>query len=242
MPRVPDEIRGVHLTMGLASDRGQARRVPRATRVRPQHARARRQGRERVDRVRRRRTCRSSLTTSERRASTTTGGAGERRRGGRRLPHRPRRRVRRSDAGPGETGLALQWPDGTAWRDPAGLAWLNPYDKRAWRYVVDVAAAAAKAGFDEIQFDYVRFPSDGDLESIVYPMTRKESKERTIERFLAYASKRLRRSASACRRTSSVSPPRAISASASRRRCSAATSTRSTRWSTRRTTCPASTT
>ena len=94
--------------------------------------------------------------------------------------------------GPARSQLALQWPDGTVWRDPAGLAWLNPYDKRAWRYVVDVAAAAAKAGFDEIQFDYVRFPSDGEIGSIVYPTSRKESKMRTIERFLAYASKRLR--------------------------------------------------
>jgi hypothetical protein len=88
--------------------------------------------------------------------------------------------------------LALQWPDGSAWRDPAGLAWLNPYDRRTWRYVVDVAAGAAKVGFDEIQFDYVRFPSDGHLESIVYPMSRREPKDRTIERFVAYASRRLK--------------------------------------------------
>jgi hypothetical protein len=94
--------------------------------------------------------------------------------------------------GPARTELALQWPDGSAWRDPAGLAWLNPYDRRVWRYVVDVAAAAAKAGFDEIQFDYVRFPSDGDLDSIVFPRSRREPKDRTIERFLAYASGRLR--------------------------------------------------
>ena len=93
--------------------------------------------------------------------------------------------------GGARSDLALQWPDGSAWRDPAGLAWLNPYDRRVWRYVVDVAAAAAKAGFDEIQFDYVRFPSDGDLGSIVYPKSRNEPKDRTIERFLAYASRRL---------------------------------------------------
>jgi hypothetical protein len=86
---------------------------------------------------------------------------------------------------------ALQWPDGSVWHDPAGLAWLNPHDRRNWKYVVDVAAAAAKAGFDEIQFDYVRFPSDGQIESIVYPRTRKESKDVTIERFLRYASRRL---------------------------------------------------
>jgi hypothetical protein len=88
--------------------------------------------------------------------------------------------------------LALQRSDGSVWRDPAGLAWLNPYDRRVWKYAVDVAAAAAKAGFDEIQFDYVRFPSDGDLGSIVYPRSRKESMDRTIERFFMYASRRLR--------------------------------------------------
>jgi hypothetical protein len=94
--------------------------------------------------------------------------------------------------GPARPDLALQWPDGSVWRDPAGLAWMNPYDRRVWKYVVDVAAAAAKAGFDEIQFDYVRFPSDGDVYSIVYPRSRKEPKDRTIERFFAYASRRLR--------------------------------------------------
>ena len=94
--------------------------------------------------------------------------------------------------GPARSELALQWPDGSAWRDPAGLAWLNPYDRRVWRYVVDVAAAAAAVGFDEIQFDYVRFPSDGQIDSIVYPISRREPMERTIERFLAYASRRLR--------------------------------------------------
>jgi hypothetical protein len=87
--------------------------------------------------------------------------------------------------------MALQWPDESVWRDPAGLAWLNPYDRRVWRYVVGVGAAAARAGFDEIQFDYVRFPSDGEIGSIVYPRQRKEPLDRTIERFLTYASNQL---------------------------------------------------
>ena len=92
---------------------------------------------------------------------------------------------------PARPDRALQWPDGTVWHDPAGLAWLNPHDRRNWEYAVDVAVAAAQAGFDEIQFDYVRFPSDGQIGSIVYPRTRKESKDVTIERFLRYASRRL---------------------------------------------------
>jgi hypothetical protein len=94
--------------------------------------------------------------------------------------------------GSAQPDLALRWPDGSVWRDPAGLAWLNPYDRRVWKYLVDVAAAAARAGFDEIQFDYLRFPSDGDIDAIVYPSRRDEPKARTIEGFVAYAARRLR--------------------------------------------------
>jgi hypothetical protein len=87
--------------------------------------------------------------------------------------------------------LALLRPDGSRWRDNAGLGWVNPYDERVWRYVVGIGAAAAKAGFDEIQFDYVRFPSDGDVSQIVYRHKRAEPKGTTIARFLRYASSRL---------------------------------------------------
>jgi hypothetical protein len=87
--------------------------------------------------------------------------------------------------------LALLRPDGSRWLTGGGLGWVNEYDERVWRYVVDVGAAAAKAGFDEIQFDYVRFPSDGDVSQIVYRHKRAEPKGATIERFLRYASARL---------------------------------------------------
>jgi hypothetical protein len=88
--------------------------------------------------------------------------------------------------------LALRTPSGSVWRNNGGLAWTNQYDRRVWKYNVDVAAAAARAGFDEIQFDYVRFPSDGDLSSIVYPGRRAEAKAKTIADFLTYAVRRLR--------------------------------------------------
>ena len=44
--------------------------------------------------------------------------------------------------------LAIRRTDGSAWRDAAGLGWTNPYDRRVWKYNVDLAGAAAKAGFD----------------------------------------------------------------------------------------------
>jgi len=88
-------------------------------------------------------------------------------------------------------GLALHNPDGSVWHTRAGLGWLNPYDKRVWAYDVAVAAAAARAGFDEIQFDYVRFPSDGDVSAIRYPVRAKTSMARTITQFVRYATRRL---------------------------------------------------
>jgi hypothetical protein len=56
---------------------------------------------------------------------------------------------------------------------------------------VDVGVAAAKAGFDEIQFDYVRFPSDGDLSIIRYPGSHPQPMKATIAAFLRYATSRL---------------------------------------------------
>src|SRR5581483_9090079 len=87
--------------------------------------------------------------------------------------------------------MALERTDGSVWTNASGLGWANEYDVRVWRYDVDVAVAAARAGFDEIQFDYVRFPSDGDLSQIVYAGERKEPKGDTITRFLRYAAGRL---------------------------------------------------
>jgi hypothetical protein len=64
----------------------------------------------------------------------------------------------------GRPDLAIHDPDGSVWTNAGGLGWTNPYDKRVWDYNVSIAEVAARAGFDEIQFDYVRFPTDGDVE------------------------------------------------------------------------------
>jgi len=51
----------------------------------------------------------------------------------------------------------------TLWTDYKGLGWIDPTNEEAWNYTVSIARDAASRGFDEINFDYVRFPSDGDL-------------------------------------------------------------------------------
>src|SRR5262245_13797277 len=88
--------------------------------------------------------------------------------------------------------LAIQTAGGGIWRNHAGLGWANPYDQRVWDYNLSIAQAAVKAGFDEIQFDYVRFPSDGPIEYAVFPGRRREPMALTIARWVHYATNRLR--------------------------------------------------
>ena len=92
----------------------------------------------------------------------------------------------------GRPELAIRTSGGAVWQNDVGLGWTNPYQKRVWDYNLRIAQAAARAGFDEIQFDYVRFPSDGDIESAVFPGKRNEAMGVTIARFVHYATKRLR--------------------------------------------------
>jgi hypothetical protein len=87
--------------------------------------------------------------------------------------------------------LAVRRRDGAVWRDGAGLGWTNPYDRRVWKYNVDVAVAAAHAGFDEILFDYVRFPADGDVAGAVYEGRGTSPRQDVVPAFLRYALRRL---------------------------------------------------
>lgn len=83
---------------------------------------------------------------------------------------------------------------GKAFSDKDGLVWVSPHDRNLWEYNLFIAKEAAKAGFNEIQFDYVRFPASngGKLDSIFdYKNTKKESKARTIQKYLEYAKKEL---------------------------------------------------
>lgn len=86
---------------------------------------------------------------------------------------------------------AIKNLDGSIWHNNIGLGWTNMYDKRVWEYVVDIGKAAARAGFDEIQFDYVRFPSDGDVTAILYPGKVNEPMGNTIARFAQYSTSKL---------------------------------------------------
>lgn len=64
---------------------------------------------------------------------------------------------------------ALHATNGSVWRDKVGTAWVNPADPLVRQTALALAREAYARGFDEIQFDYVRFPSDGVLSRIAYP-------------------------------------------------------------------------
>jgi hypothetical protein len=87
--------------------------------------------------------------------------------------------------------LAVKTPGGSVWKTRAGLGWLDPGNRGAWDYDLAVAEAAAKAGFDEIQLDYVRFPSDGDLTLMRFAAESGEAKTWTIARYVHFMSTRL---------------------------------------------------
>jgi hypothetical protein len=51
---------------------------------------------------------------------------------------------------------------GQAWRENSKLVWTDPSQPKVQEYDIALAKKAAEAGADEIQFDYVRFPAEGD--------------------------------------------------------------------------------
>lgn len=84
--------------------------------------------------------------------------------------------------------LALKTPSGIPVTDANGLAWVNPYREEVWEYLADVAKEAAAVGFDEIQFDYVRFPIGSVADAADYGVdTQSYTRQQAIAGFLTYA-------------------------------------------------------
>ncbi len=92
----------------------------------------------------------------------------------------------------GKPELALCKPDGSPIVDGKGVAWVNPCKKEVWEYLVGIATSCKEVGFDEVQFDYVRFPVGDDAEAADYgEEVTPENKHTYIEGFLSYASTEL---------------------------------------------------
>jgi len=86
---------------------------------------------------------------------------------------------------------AIKKADGTIWRNHDNMAWVDPFDKRSHKYTIAIAEEAAKVGFDEINFDYIRFPAKSGLK--LKKESTQKNRVKAIESFLYSAKNRLRK-------------------------------------------------
>ena len=88
---------------------------------------------------------------------------------------------------------SIQLSTGGVYKDKAGFAWVNPFDEYVWKYVVAISQEAALRGFDEIQYDYIRFPDNAKYynEITTFPGRNGRDKDEAIEDFLIFAQKAL---------------------------------------------------
>ena len=84
---------------------------------------------------------------------------------------------------------SLHVADGRIYRDNKGLAWVNPYKREVWDYLVEVGKKAGETGFDEIQFDYIRFAVDRTMNDVVFDDADTQGRDKTqaITEFISYA-------------------------------------------------------
>lgn len=81
---------------------------------------------------------------------------------------------------------------GEVWKDYKGVSWLDVGAKPVWDYITLIGNEAYSVGFDELNFDYIRFPSDGNMRDIVYPYSEGKIKSEALTEFFAYIDKTFR--------------------------------------------------
>jgi hypothetical protein len=90
---------------------------------------------------------------------------------------------------------AVQRLDGTVWHDHKGLSFIDVAARPYWEQITMLARDAYNLGFDELNFDYVRYPSDGNMQDIQFPFSAAgeygRDKQANLEAFFAYLEDRL---------------------------------------------------
>ncbi len=96
------------------------------------------------------------------------------------------------------TKLKPEWAvkkisDGGVWKDRKGLSFLDPTNKNVHDYVLSIALKSYDLGFDEINLDYIRYPSDGNLKDINYNLKAGVTRADNIESFFKYFSTEIKK-------------------------------------------------
>ncbi|MEZ4103695.1 MAG: putative glycoside hydrolase [Candidatus Paceibacterota bacterium] len=87
--------------------------------------------------------------------------------------------------------LAVKKLDGnTVWKDHKGLSFIDVAASEYWDYIIKLSVDSYNIGFDELNFDYVRYPSDGNMQDISFPHTAgsewPNDKQANLEAFFKY--------------------------------------------------------
>ena len=67
-----------------------------------------------------------------------------------------------------DPSTAVRSRRGGLWKNDLGITWADPTNEASWEYPIQLATYAAELGFDEIMFDYVRYPTDGNAADMVF--------------------------------------------------------------------------
>ncbi len=85
--------------------------------------------------------------------------------------------------------------DGTVWHDRKGLSFIDVGSHEYWDHIIQLSVDSYNIGFDELNFDYVRYPSDGNMQDIAFPNSIKgaygSDKQANLEAFFKYLNEKL---------------------------------------------------
>ena len=81
---------------------------------------------------------------------------------------------------------AVKNKSGGIWKDFKGVKWLDAGSEKVWEYLVAIGRESHSLGFDELNFDYIRYPSDGNMQDIVYPWSGDKPRREVMKSFFSY--------------------------------------------------------
>lgn len=85
-----------------------------------------------------------------------------------------------------ELAVKFANPAGAVWKDHKGLSFIDVGAKPYWDYIIEISREARLLGFDELNYDYIRFPSDGPMQNIAFDWAGKKDKAVVLEEFFIY--------------------------------------------------------
>ncbi len=96
------------------------------------------------------------------------------------------------------TKLKPEWAvkrmsDGGVWKDRKGLSFLDPTNKSVHEYIVSLSKTSYDLGFDELNYDYIRYPSDGNMKDINYNLAAGKTRADNMEAFFKYLSTEIKK-------------------------------------------------